>query len=125
MRIKDANASSVIEYIVMILLVVGGMAVMQPFIARALNGTWKKSGETFGYGRQYQAGKTAECAYSQISADYGVWYDNNCYQQAAAATCVTGDQVCENTQKINCSYPSNPFVSYCCENNTAPNTNCN
>ena len=117
MGFYNRTGTAVVEYIVMLMLLVAGMAAMQPFIARAFNGSWKKSGDSFGYGRQYEAGKSMECAYSQISPTFGVWYDNNCYQHTVTV-CAPGDQGCENTKKQEC------IESYCCENNTLPNTNC-
>lgn len=113
----NQRATAMIEYVFMAALLIGGLAVMQPFIQRAFTGSWKKSGDTFGYGRQFQATKTAECAYSQINATFGVWYDNTCYEQLIT-TCAPQDHDCENTQKSLCTQP------YCCEGNTLSNTNC-
>ena len=119
---RNKKSAAVIEYVVLIMMVLGALYVMKPFISRAINGHWKMAGDSFGFSRQYQQGKTTECAYAQISADFGVWFDNNCYTQAVV-NCKPGDIDCENQAKLNCG---DMTKSYCCENNYEPlgHSNC-
>jgi len=107
---KNKKGVSIIEYAMLIMVILGTLYVMQFYISRAFNGHWKAAGDSLGYGRQYSATKTAECVYSQLDANNGIWYDNNCYQQAVTA-CRPGDLACEDGAKAGCA------ASYCAESN--------
>ncbi len=88
MKCRTNNiGTSTIEYMVMITLILGALYVMVPVISNAINGRWKSSGDSFGMGRQYQHNKSVDCAYTQITADSGIWYDQTCYYQRAASEC--------------------------------------
>ena len=117
-RLAMTKGFSIIEYCILIIIILSSLLVMQDLIKRAFNGHWKAAGESFGFGRQYSPSKTVECAYSQINADYGAWYDNNCYQ-GQITHCQTGNLVCEDVAKKSCCQ------NYCCEDNQEPSGHSN
>lgn len=47
-----------LEYAVLIAVVAAGLIGMSIYIKRSLCGKWRETGDTFGYGRQYQPGVT-------------------------------------------------------------------
>lgn len=97
---KKRLGVSAIEYMMLIVIIIGGLVWMQQYLQRAFQGRWKVAGDTFASGRQYAPG-TIDCSYMQINADYGLWYDDNCYQQRAAI-CKPADTSCENGARITC-----------------------
>ncbi len=115
----NKRAASVIEYTMLIIMVVGVLMVMKEYLSRSVNGHWKAAGDSLAFGRQYQAGKTTECAFAAITEGYGVWYDNTCYAQAVTA-CPPGNVACEDRAKACCCQ------DYCCDQNTeaAGGSNC-
>jgi hypothetical protein len=125
------RGASTLEYAILIIIILSVMMVMKESISRSMNGRWKSTGESFGFGRQYDVKKTTECAYAQISASYGVWYDAQCYQQAVMGSgsanpgCAAGDVACETRKMIACGEASK---SYCCEGRSTTdnshNSNC-
>jgi hypothetical protein len=112
-RLKNHKALALIEYVMLIIIVLSGLAIMKTYVSRALNGNWKEAGDSLAFGRQYQSGKTTACAFSQINEEYGVWYDETCYYQALS-NCPPGNIKCENDAKDACGKASK---AYCCENN--------
>jgi len=118
-RLRNRRAVSIIEYAMLVLIILGVLFVMQFYVSRAFSGKWKSTGDSFGFGRQHSSTKTASCAYAQTSATYGVWYDENCYQQAVTG-CSPGDLTCETNARLGCAR------AYCCEANDEPagHSNC-
>jgi len=49
---------SIVEYSLLIAVAVAAMFGAQVYIKRAVSGYWRQSGDTFGFGRQYEQGKT-------------------------------------------------------------------
>ncbi len=121
---SNIRAIAMIEYVVLIVIILGALYVAVPRIVRVFNGHWKTSGDSFGFGRQYQTARTAECAYAQLRTDYGVWYDNVCFTHKAAL-CGPRDKVCEDNARMQCG--TDAQKAYCCENNNPSEngpTNC-
>lgn len=116
---KHNRGISVLEYTMLIIIILGVLFVMQFYIARAFHGRWKATGESFGFGRQYESGKTVDCVYSQLNVDFGAWYNNDCYRQAVSG-CAPGDIPCEDNAKLSCK------TGQCCEANDEPagHSNC-
>lgn len=105
------KAISTVEYTFLILIVLGVLFAMWPYIKGAMTGKWKSSGESFGYGRRFDPTRSTECSYAQTTATFGMWFDNNCYQHAVTS-CAPADIACENAAKASCK------TQACCENNT-------
>jgi hypothetical protein len=55
MRINKSNpkAQSIVEYVAVILLVIGVLIVVGVYFKRSLQGKYKESGDVFGGGEQY------------------------------------------------------------------------
>ncbi len=134
-KLINNRAVTIVEYVMLVVVIVGALYVMKPYISRAFHGRWKATGDAFGFGRQYQAGRTFDCTYYQLNPDYGVWYDDACYAQAIVscgpgltpcstvpsprgecppAPCRPGDIDCENCWRIICAEATK---DYCCEKN--------
>ena len=81
---------SLIEYIVLIVLVLGAFLVFQKYITRGFAGRWKVVGESLGQGRIYDPKLTTECVFDP---PFGVWYNKACVESGgsipacAAAVC--------------------------------------
>ena len=53
-----ARGQSIVEYAVLVAVVVAMLLSMAIYVKRALCGRWRQTGDVFGYGRQFEAGKT-------------------------------------------------------------------
>jgi hypothetical protein len=109
----DKRGISMIEYVLLIVVVMGILFAMWPQITRAMAGRWKSSGDAMGFGRRFDSQRSTECTFAQVTPAYGVWYDNNCYQQAVSL-CPPGAWSCETAAKESCK------TQGCCENNKEP-----
>ncbi len=98
--LRKKTAASIVEYMALVIIVIGGMIVISPYVIRAFGGSWKKSGDAFGMGRRYN-GNTVECDYSQLDANNGIWYDATCYQ-GKVQSCTPGNYACEDDVKTEC-----------------------
>ncbi|OGX28682.1 MAG: hypothetical protein A2705_03160 [Omnitrophica WOR_2 bacterium RIFCSPHIGHO2_01_FULL_52_10] len=66
------------EYIMLIVLVLGAFLVFQKYIARGFAGRWKAVGESLGQGRIYDPRRTTECIFDfQYTS---LWYDKACFE---------------------------------------------
>ena len=55
---KMARGMSVIEYSLVVAAVAIGLVGMSVYVKSAISGRWKQSMDVFGFGRQYESGKT-------------------------------------------------------------------
>ncbi len=95
------KAFSVIEYSIFIILIITALYVSKDFISRAIMGHWQAAGDTFAFGRQYDATHTMECSYDGES---NKWYEQGCFDQRRAARPVC-DIACEREIIVNqCSF---------------------
>ena len=53
------KAVSLIEYCVLLVVVAAALVGMQIYLKRAVCGNWKQAGDVFGFGRQFDPGKTS------------------------------------------------------------------
>lgn len=74
---KKKQAQAVLEYVVLLLFVIGAILVFQKYVARSISGRWKAVGDTFGSGRQFDPNRTAQCAYDTTYTHK--WYNVVCY----------------------------------------------
>ena len=79
-RHRNTNKSSaIIEYIVVVMVVIGALFVFRIYMAQALSGRWKNMSDVFGLGRQYHPTDTVRCAYD---FEYqNVWYNLDCFEK--------------------------------------------
>ncbi len=105
------RAQSALEFITMVIFILGAFLVFQKYIAHGLAGRWKGIGDTFGQGRVYSESKTTECAYDAQYFD--TWYDEDCYE--ANCDCVTTQSnpaTCKDCIEL-CSMHSSNLPAYC------------
>jgi len=46
------------EYATLIVIIIGVIIVMQPYIFRGIMGKWRQAGDALGFGRTYEPGET-------------------------------------------------------------------
>lgn len=49
---------SIVEYSILIAVVAAALIGMQIYLKRAICGNWRAAGDVFGFGRQFEPGKT-------------------------------------------------------------------
>jgi hypothetical protein len=89
----NKRGASVIEYIVLIVLILSALYVMKDMMSRGIFSKYKQTGESFGFGRQYDAKRTMVCKEDPLScgakyilgrrainANSRILYDEDCYQ---------------------------------------------
>ncbi|MFA5059278.1 MAG: hypothetical protein WC676_01445 [Candidatus Omnitrophota bacterium] len=85
------KAASTLEYVALIILMIGAILLMQKYILRGLAGRWKSASEVFSEGRQYDPQKTTECLWAQ--GEHEGWYSLQCYNACydpIHTSCVSG-----------------------------------
>src|SRR3989338_5895528 len=74
---QKTKGQSLIEYITLIVLILGAFLVFQKYIARGFAGRWKSVGESMGQGRIYDPRMTTECIFDSLYTN--LWYDKACF----------------------------------------------
>lgn len=77
---QGKQAQSLLEYMILVVLILGAFLVFQKYIARAFSGRWKTVGDALGQGRIYDPRKTTECIYD-FQNTY-VWYEADCFESS-------------------------------------------
>ena len=111
MRKKNTRKAAVImEYLALLLFIVSAIYIFQFYILRGLSGGWKKAGDVFGHGKQFDPrdygthgdGKgTLECFYS---TDIAQWVSTRCFEQgerAAGVVCLLPIQTAAEDPAVN------------------------
>jgi len=100
MRSLNEKGFSVVEYAVLIVIVITGLFMMRGYIQRAIYGNWQQAGQSFAFGRQYDAQKSVACDYAG-----GMWYDHNCFANQMSRTNCVADGVgsCESAARASCT----------------------
>ncbi|MFP4473613.1 MAG: hypothetical protein ACLFPX_07120 [Candidatus Omnitrophota bacterium] len=122
-RLASSKAATVLEYASLLVLLLVSILWFRPYILRAFHGQWKKAGDTYGHGRQYDprgwggdgsGGGTYECFYEEIGGS-GYWVPESCFEQNCNCMLDTADSnyqaQCTNC-KINCAQ-NHPDKQYC------------
>jgi len=102
MKILNKRAFSIIEYMFLIVIIVGAFMLLRGNIQRGIYGMWQKLGASFAFGRQYDSQKSVECEFDEQS---NRWYDRNCFEQYVAnlnPPCNSGDTSCEENVILGC-----------------------
>jgi len=89
MKMLNKKAFAVIEYVMVLIIVIGAFLVMRNYIQRGIFGLWGQAGQSFAFGRQYDPQKTVECGFDEFT---GNWYDSNCFKNLG---CSDGNAQCE------------------------------
>ena len=90
MKLINTKAFSIIEYAVLMIIIISAFLVMRNYIQRGIYGVWGQTGQSFAYGRQYDAQKTIECGFD---GQLNLWYDRNCFNTKSYSC--KGDTVCD------------------------------
>ena len=102
MKLWTKKAFSIIEYIILLVIIIGAFLVLRNYIQRGIYGMWGQAGQTFAFGRQYDLPKSVQCAFDEISNQ---WYDRNCFEQGVGSIsppCGSGDASCEEPVILGC-----------------------
>lgn len=91
MKIFNKKAFSVVEYVALFVIIIGGFLIMRNYIQRGIFGVWGQTGQSFAFGRQYDSQKSIECSFDDQS---NLWYDRNCFDSLKSQNCSSGDTVC-------------------------------
>lgn len=77
------KGQAVLEYMFLLVFIGTAFLVFQKYIAGAMGGRWQSTGESLGFGREYDPHKTVECAYAYkyFESVNGVWYNALCYDE--------------------------------------------
>lgn len=74
---------AIMEYMVVLMILVGAMFVFKDYIIRGITGRWKSTSDQMGFGRQYEPQDTVECSYDY---EFGQgWYDVTCFDNKGCA----------------------------------------
>ena len=57
-RIPNCDGSSAVEYAVLIVVAIAVLVGMSLYVKHAMSGRWRNMADQFGFGRQYEPGKT-------------------------------------------------------------------
>ena len=76
------RGTSAIEYVVMIIIIIGAMLLIQKYLLRGIAGKWRDVGDTWGYGRQFDPKKTTECLYDMT---VNKWILYGCFEACISA----------------------------------------
>jgi hypothetical protein len=102
MKSVNQKAFSIIEYVVLIVIIIGAFLVMRNLIQRGIFGMWQQAGQGFAFGRQYDPQRSVDCVFDDLS---NKWYDRNCFEQAignANPPCSSGGSSCEENAIQGC-----------------------
>ena len=97
--LKD-HAAATLEYVMLILIVLGSFIVFQKYIFRGIGGKWQSVGESYGFRQQYDPKKTIECMFD--SKYFQTWFDKNC---AGAFNCAKDKVDCIKASIASCRPP--------------------
>ena len=85
---QNMRAVSTMEYLFFMTLILFAILGLQKYMAHGIYGMWKRTGDSFGFGRQSDPNTTIECAYD---AALNKWYDVFCLE---SIRCAAGDNSC-------------------------------
>src|SRR3989338_3140214 len=86
-RIYIKKAQSTVEYLALIMFILGAFLVFQKYIIRSFAGHWRNTGDAIGSGRLYDPQMTLECAYD--SQYTNSWYGAVCFENNCIGRCYT------------------------------------
>lgn len=106
-RMHNKKGAGVIEYVLLTVLLASGLYVMKDTISRAIFSRFKSSGDSFAFGRQYDAKRSTVCKTDLTNAGAEISYDEDCYTKlvmrnpeggGGCPQCYPGDENCFNCE---------------------------
>jgi hypothetical protein len=94
MKLLNKKAVSILEYVVLFIIIISAFLIMKNYIQRGIYGKWAQAGQSYAFGRQYDAQKTIDCGFDPQS---NTWYDYNCFTYFATTLGCNGDPVCDES----------------------------
>ena len=92
-----------LEYLVLVIVVMVALTTFRKYIQSAMQGQYRKAGDSFGMLRQYNPGASIDCAYND---KYNQWYSQECFNHKIVVDrCKVSSNfpVCVNTVRISCA----------------------
>ncbi len=107
---RFAKGQGTLEYVVVLMFVLGAFLIFQKYVVRGFSGRWKAVGDSFGEGQIYDPNLTVECA---VDTRYpNDWYDTKCFKQNCQTLC------------FGVNYAADPAACQTCITVTCANTLC-
>jgi len=98
------KALATIEYITLMVILLGVFVVFNTYIIRAMSGRWKSVGEGFDQFRQYDPKATTRCAYDPNFTNR--WYNADCYEKRCDCHTVRAtNMTCDDCIRTTCGTP--------------------
>jgi len=108
------KAQSIMEFLALISFILAVFFIFQKYISRGFVGRMKATGDTWGYGRQYDPDITSNCRTSLSSLDR--WIDTDCFEandchtaclgfESDDATCSACEDLCDTDICNNAQLP--------------------
>ena len=94
-KLLRTRGSSTIEYMTLLVFILGAFVIFQFYILKGFGGQWKKAADAYGMGKQYDPrnygfqgdqGGTLECQYD---SNLDIWYEVKCFEANCLTTCQT------------------------------------
>ncbi len=79
---KKCRAFAMLEYVMLLLILAIALVSFRGYIQRALQGQYRKTGESFGFLRQYNPRNSLDCVFDP---GVGVWYSSACFNNKILA----------------------------------------
>lgn len=107
-RIRSRRGLSTIEYLGLLLVIMGLLAVSGQFVRNLIQGYFRSSGEQLSYLRQHDPHRTRDCVWDDRLL---VWYSEKCFEYYARSTQLGADDVTtmtcnQNLSSTSCAYQS-------------------
>lgn len=92
-KLRQSKAQAVLEYIALIIVIMGAFMLFQKYIVRGFSGRWKNVGDGLAEGRIFSPTKTDDCMFV-VSA--GEWADRDCFNAYCPTACYSVSGIPEN-----------------------------
>ena len=106
-RMFSNRGANIVEYTVLTVIILSALIVMKEPILHGVFARHKQAGESFAFGRQYDARRTTVCKQDVLSynpdgsPNPGPWYNEDCYQARVRRPPVSGgDGVCSGPSVV-------------------------
>lgn len=77
------KSQALLEYMTLIVFILGALFVMQKYIVRGFSGRWKGVGDSLGQERLYDSNTTTSCVYDDQY--HHIWYSERAFEDNGCA----------------------------------------